>query len=165
VSPLRIALLDQTGGRYSRELEAALNKFGHDARLVGDRTVPAVETLLRRRGFTPALSHVPPTVFGLVRGEFDLAHAFSAPDAVAAFAWRRVSGCPVVFTCTEIPDRATVAHGRLRLATFRRAVEESQGVVAASEEIRAAVERWFACTPPVIAAGDAAAYARLYGTA
>ena len=162
MSALRIALLDRTDSGYSRELETALRAAGHEPRLLGDRAIPAAEALLRRRGFTPALSHVPPAALQLVRGDFDVAHAFSGPDSAAALAWRRVSRRPVVFTWTEVPDRGTVADARLRLATLARAVEESDAVTAATEEILRAVERWFACSPAVVAARDAAVYGQLY---
>lgn len=162
MSALRIALLDHTEGTYSRELELALRAAGHAPRLLGQRAVPPVEALLRRRGFTPAVSHVPRTVLELLRGDFDLAHAFSAPDAAAALAWRRVSGRPAVYTCTETLDRETLADGRLRLWALAQAIEDADAVAAASDEVRTAVERWFACSPTVIAAGDAAAYEGLY---
>ena len=141
MSTLRLALLDHTEGAYSRELEAALRGDGHDMRLLGQRAAGPVEALLRRRGFTSALSHIPPAVSELLHGEFDLVHAFSAPDAVAALAWRRVSKRPVVFTCTETLSRATVADRRLRLRLLDAAVTASDAVLALD---------------------DAAAHARLY---
>ena len=163
MSALRIALLDRTEGGYSRELETALRASGHETRLFGDRAIPVAEALLGRRGFTPALSHIPPTVFELLRGEFDLVHSFSAPDAAAAFAWRRMSGRPIVFTCTEVLERGTLADGRLRFASIAGAFEDSDAVVAASDKIRNAAERWLACSPEVIAAGDGNGYGRVYG--
>jgi hypothetical protein len=161
VSALRIALLDHSESVHSRELETALRAVGHEPQLVGAATVPALEELLRRRGFTPALPYVPRAATELLRGEFDLAHAFSAPDAAAALAWRRVSGRPAVYTCTETLDRETLADARLRLWTLARALEDSDAIVAATDAIRESAERWFACSPAVIAA-DAAAYERLY---
>lgn len=166
MSALRIALLDHTGGEYSRELEAALRAAGHDPRLVGDLTVPAAEAVLRRRGFTHALSHVPRAVAELLRGNFDVAHAFTAPDATAALAWRRMGGGPVVFTCTEILDRGGLANGRLRLSTLERALEDSDALIAADDDIRAGIESWFARSPAeVLAPGDAAAHERVYSRA
>lgn len=162
MSSLRVALLDHTGGRYAQELETMLRVAGHEPRLFGSRAVPALEALLRRRGFTPSLSHVPATVLGLLRGEFDVAHAFTAPDAGAAHVWRRATRGPAVFTCIEALERGTLANGRLRLSLLTRAVEESDAVTAASEEVRGAMERWLAHTPPVLPAADAAGYERLY---
>ncbi|MGH2839035.1 MAG: hypothetical protein ACRDJY_11910, partial [Thermoleophilaceae bacterium] len=103
---------------YSRELDDALRAGGHEPRHFGDLTVPAVEGVLRRRGFTPALSHIPRALAELLRAEFDVVHAFTAADAAVALAWRRMRGAPAVFTCTEVVDRSTLASGRLRLATL-----------------------------------------------
>jgi len=162
VSALRIALLDQSESAHSRQLEAALRAAGHEPYLVGASTVAALEELLRRRGFTQALSHLPRAAADLLRGEFDVAHAFSATDATAALPWRRMRGRPVVFTCTAPLDRAGLADGRLRLWTLAKAVEESDALVAPTDAIRISVERWFACSPGLIAAADAAAHERLY---
>jgi hypothetical protein len=158
----RVALLDHTQGAYSEKLEAALRADGHAVKLLGEHSIGPVEALLRRRGFTPALSHVPLTVLELLRGTFDIAHAFTGPDAAAALAWRRVHGRPVVFTCTETLDRETLADRRLRLRTLEQGIDDTDAAVAASDDARKAVERWFACSLTVIAADDAGAYARLY---
>lgn len=163
MSGLRVALLDQERGGYSRALEAALRGAGHESRLVSVRPVGPVEAVLRRRGFTPGLSPVAGVVLELLRGGFDAAHAFSVPDAAAAHAWRRVTGRPSVFTCTEVLDRATLANGRLRLELLTRAIEESDALTAASEDVRGAMELWLACSPPVLRPDDAAAHERLYG--
>lgn len=163
MSALRIALLDHTAGAYSRELCDALRAAGHEPRLVGDLSVPAAESVLTGRGFTPALSHVPRAALELLRAELDVAHAFTAPDAAAALGWRRMRGGPAVFTCTEVLDRGTLADGRLRLAALGRAIEETDALIAADDDVSAAVERWFARSPQdVLAAGDAAAHERLY---
>jgi hypothetical protein len=162
VSALRIALLDHSEGAYSRELEGALRAAGHAPRLIGPRSAGPIETLLGRRGFTPALSHTPRATFELLHGEFDLAHAFTAPDAAAALAWRRVRGRPAVFTCTEMLDRGTVADRRLRLWSLTRAIEDADAVAAATDGIGQSFDRWFACSPVVVPGGDAGAYERLY---
>ena len=163
MSALRIALLDHTGGAYSRELDAALRTAGHEPSPVGDLAVAAAEAVLGRRGFTPALSHVPRAAAELLRGGFDVAHAFTAPDAAAALAWRRLGGGPAVFTCTEALGRGALANGRLRLPLLERAIENTDALVASGEDVRAAIERWFARSPDeVLAAGDAAAHDRLY---
>jgi hypothetical protein len=116
----------------------------------------AVDRLLVRRGFTPGLAHVPGTVLRLKRGGFDIAHAFTAPDAVAALTW----GGPVVFTCTEVLQRGNVADARLRLHTLERALSESDAVLAADERVAESMWRWLAVEAPVV---DAADHARLYG--
>ena len=162
MSALRIALLDQARGEYSNELAGALRAAGHDATLIEARTLRPAEMVLERRGFMAGLTGIPPAVLDLVRGEYAAAHAFTVPDAAAALLWRRLAGRPVLFTCTEPIDRATVADARLRFAALTRAFEQTQAAVAGDERVRASVERWLALSPPVIAAGDAAAYERLY---
>jgi hypothetical protein len=162
VSALRVALLDHNEDGYARELATALRAAGHEPPLLGSHAVAPLEALLRRRGFTEPLSHVPPAVAALARGEFDVAHAFTAPDAAAAIAWRRLSGCPVVFTCVVPPTRATVSDRRLRLWALARAVEESDALISGSEDARAGLDRWFATSPEVLAASDASAHERLY---
>lgn len=162
MSGLRVALLDGDGSEYSRDLESALRREGCQASRVESSSLPPLESLLRRRGFTPALTRVPLAVAELLRGEFDLAHAFSAPDAVAALACKRVRGCPVVFTCTEALDRGTVADARLRVWTLAQALAGSDAIVAATDSIQESVERWLAYLPSVIAADDAVAHERLY---
>jgi hypothetical protein len=151
----RVALL---GGDPARALAAALG----DADLISPAGSHAAERLLARRGFTPGLTRVPAAVAALVRGDFDVVHAFTAPDATAALLARRRSGRPVVFTCTEVLDRDRVADRRLRLATLQRAVEECDALLAADDAVRAGLERWFALSPPVLAPRDAAAHERLY---
>lgn len=162
MSALRIALLDHARGGYSSELGEALRAAGHDATVIAAQTLRPVEMVLERRGFMPGLSGVPPAALELVRGEYDAAHGFTVRDAMGALLWRRLTGRSVLFTCTEPIDRANVAHARLRFAALTSAFEQTQAAVAADERVRASVERWLALSPPVIAAGDAAAYERLY---
>jgi len=162
VTPLRVALLDQADGGQARQLDAALRAAGHEPRLIGSRAVAQAEALLRRRGFTPALTHVPFATLELQRADVDLAHAFTAPDAAAALAWRRLGGGPVVFTCCERIDRGSVANARQRLATLTRALGQPDAVVAVDDGVRADVERWFALSLAVVPAGDVHAHEALY---
>lgn len=162
MSALRIALLDVVGGSYARELRHTLSAAGHEAILLGSHSIAPAEALLRRRGFTSNLSHVPGAVWDLTTGEYDIVHTFTPPDAVAAMAWRGVTGRPVVFTCSEMLDRATVADARLRLASLVRAIEDSEAVAAANDAVRERLDRWFARSAEVLGAGDAAGHERLY---
>jgi hypothetical protein len=132
------------------------------ATVIEPKGVPAVERLLGKRGFTPGLTHVPATLAALATEDFDLAHAFSPLDAVAALAWRRRSGRPVVLTLTERLRRENVADRRLRLWSLARAVEESDALLSADEGVRASAGRWLAVAPTVLAGNDAAAHEHLY---
>jgi hypothetical protein len=119
-----------------------------------------LDALLRLRGFTQPLAHVPITVAALLAGRYEVAHAFTPSDAVAALMWRRRTGGPVVFTCTEVLSRANVADGRLRLPFLQRATEEPDAVLAATPEVAASMRRWLAIDAPVL---DGPGLERLYG--
>lgn len=159
---MRIALIDDGG---VDGLADALRAAGRDVTVVRAAPVAAVDALLSRRGFTGPLSHAPALVAHLRAGGFDVAHAFTAVDAAAAQAWRRLGGGRVVFTCRETLGRESVADRRLRLAALSRAVERSDAVAAASEPVRASLSRWLAVDAPVVDPGDAAAQLRLYDAA
>lgn len=120
------------------------------------------EKALSRRGFTGPLTHVPGLLRALSGGGYELAHAFSPPDALAARLWGRRIRRPVVFTCAETPRREHLADRRLRLALLAGAVAESDAAVAASEAVREGLERWLAVDAPVLTAQDAAGHERLY---
>jgi hypothetical protein len=136
----RVALLDHRGG--------------------GGGPLSAVDALLGRRGFTRPLAHVPITVAGLLAGRYELAHALTPSDAVAALAWRARTGRPVVFTCSESLSRANVSDARLRLSLLRRATEEPDAVLAATPEVAESMRRWLALDAPVL---DGRGLERLYG--
>lgn len=123
---------------------------------------PLAEGILRRRGFTGPLTQVPITVQRLWARQYDVAHAFSAPDALAALLWRRLSGRPVVFHCIETLDRDRLADRRLRLRLLTAAVEEADAVVASTPEARSALARWLAVDAALIDLSDGVALVRLY---
>ena len=161
--PLRIALVHHSPvPPAAGELAGALTAAGHHVEVVTGRAVPLLERVLRFRGFAVPLTHVPATAAKLRRGDFDVAHAFTRQDAVAARLWRRFSGRPVVFGCAEPLGREQLADRRLALPLLERAVEDSDAVVAHSEEARAALLRWLAIDVPLLDPRDAAAHERLY---
>lgn len=182
--PLRIALLyegrdsDEPAAAGVSELALALRAAGHHPTIfsahrdAGSRSVECGvcvvrsrrlgEGLLRSRGFTGPLTHVPATVLHLRAGRYDLAHAFSVPDAAAALCWRRLSGRPVAFTWSEPVGRHNLADRRLRLALVRRATSECDAVVAPDIEIRAGLNRWLAIEPLTLEPSDVCGHERLY---
>ena len=162
--PLRIALLHDgsAGGDQAHELAAALRAAGHHPHLLSASPAGPTQALLRRRGFTGRLTPVPFGVAALLRGGFDVAHAFSPADALTALVWRRLVGRPAVFTCAEPLQRDGLADRRLRLWVLQHAVGDSDAVIAATEEAQAALARWMALDAPVIESRDAAGYERLY---
>jgi glycosyl transferase family 4 len=153
----RVALLDHAAGPYASELVGSLRAVGIEADLLGPQAgARAAERLLGRRGFADGLAHVPLATARLLRGRFDVAHAFTAADAFGALAARR----PVVFTCTEPLDRGSLADRRLRLHMLERATQDADAVLAAGEDVAASMQRWLAIDAAVL---DASGYARLYG--
>ena len=61
-----------------------------------------------RHGTRWKISAIPLGAQQLLRSRFDVAHAFSAPDAQAALIWRSITGRPVAFTCVETLHRGGV---------------------------------------------------------
>jgi hypothetical protein len=155
----RVALL---GGAPAAALARGLRSAGHEAQVIDAGPLGIAETVLDRRGFTGPLSHLPRMVAALHASDAEVVHAFGAPEAAAALAWRRLRPRPVVFTCVEVLDRSTVADRRLRLRLLTAALEQTAAVTAASEEAGEGVARWFAIDAPVLAPDDAAEYAALY---
>ena len=129
--------------------------------LTSSRGWRPVEALLRRRGFSGPLTPLPLTLLELLSGGYDLAHAFSPLDACPALTWRRLTGKPVVFSWVQPIDRRELADRRLRLRMVEGALG-SDAIVVPDEETRAAVWRWLAVEPQVIAPGDGEALERLY---
>ncbi len=111
------------------------------------------EAPLRLRRFQPNLAHVPFTYRELVRGDFDLAHAFFPTDALAATRWRAATGRPALFTITGVMGRENVSNLRLRKRLLETAVAGSDAVVTISRAARDAIWRWLAIEPRVIYPG------------
>ena len=160
---MNVALLDwgYAPSGPSDELARALTEAGHEATVLTDLPAPG-ETLLRLRKIGDHLGHLPAALMALRRGGYQVAHAFTPSDALAAIAWSRRSGRPALFTCTDPPRRESIAGRRLRLATWRRAVHQSSAVLAASEEVAAGLECWLAADAPVLDPADAKAHVDAY---
>lgn len=184
--PLAVALVHHTYGSppsgeaeaVVREVAAGLRDLGHRPTILAShrartrvsqedgirvvRLARLPEAPLRLRGFTGPLTHMPLTLRALVRGDYDIAHAFSAPDAEAALRWRRRAQRPVLFTCTEELDRGSLADSRLRLRLLGGAVEEADAVTAPTRAACVAILRWLAVDARVIAPRDPADHEELY---
>lgn len=164
---LRVALVDvdaRAGDAVAR-LASGLRSLGHTPTIIEGVRVPRlVETSLSTRGFVPSLARIPSALASLSSRRHDVAHVFSAVDAEAALAWRRVTGRPVVFTCVEPPSRATIANRRGRLRMTERAFGDVDAVAAADSSTRAAIERLLALDVPEIGIDDVVAYVDLYAS-
>ncbi len=174
---MKVALLDHNHpSPFVIELAAALAAGGHEPCIVACRRgsprraredgIPIVrvprlpEMPLRIRGFERPLTHLPFVTAELLRGSFDVVHAFSPVDAVAARWWRRRAGGPVVFTCLRPPTRADVANRRLTLRLVEAATTGSDAVLAADPAVRTAMWRWLVVEADVVAPDDHAALYR-----
>ena len=156
----RIALLEHDGGGGAKPLLAALAGEGADVRLVQPKRLPDAPFRLRKIGEAPG--QVPGSFFALMRGNYEVAHAFTAQDAAVASVWSRVTGRPAVYTQREPLTRANVADRRLRLRMLTLALEHSAAVVAPDEAAASSLRRWMAVDPEVLAPDDAAAHLALY---
>lgn len=170
---MRIVLLcpAERGATAVERLGQGLRGFGHEVDVLalrGDQARARIATVadraLAKRGFVTPLAPALPTVAALLARSYEVAHAFSIPEAQAALMWRRLRGGRVVFTCVEPVERARLADRRLRLRLTRGAYEDSDVVTAASPQAQAALGRWLALDAPVIELGDASSYERLYRT-
>jgi hypothetical protein len=120
-----------------------------------------VERRLASRRCEEHLSRVPFSYLALVRGDDDVAHAFSLADAVAAARWAERTGRPAVYSHAGVPDHATLTARRFRLRYTDR-VGRACTVVADSEAAAEGFDRWLGVKARVIDPGDAGAHLRLY---
>ena len=162
---LRVGLLDHAAGRGegpAAELAGTLVSAGHDATVLQASRWPLLDAPLRLRKVGDRPARLPGTLASLVRGSYDVAHAFTAQDAVAAVAWSLLTGRPAVFTVSEPLQRAVLADRRLRLAQLRLALERSAAVLAPDPEVAESVRRWMAVHALIVSAGSAEDHVPLY---
>ncbi|MFL5912705.1 MAG: glycosyltransferase family 4 protein [Gaiellaceae bacterium] len=137
------------GERLVRELGAGLIARGEQPRLITShpgrpsRTVEdglevirswrPPEGRLRRRLVEDYVTHVPFSYLHLTRDDYDIAHAFQGPDALAAVKWSERTGKPAVFTFLGLPTRRNLVQRRGRLQAVLKAAEGSDAVIALSQ--------------------------------
>ncbi|MFL5886400.1 MAG: glycosyltransferase family 4 protein [Thermoleophilaceae bacterium] len=140
------------GERLVRELASGLIERGHQPTLITShpgqpsRTVEdGLEVIrnwrppdgrLRRRLVEDYVTHVPFSYKHLNRGDYEIAHAFHAPDALAAVRWSRNTDRPAVFTFLGLPTRRNLVQRRGRLEAVVKAADGSAAVVALSKAAR-----------------------------
>ena len=139
---VRVALLCPPDDPEVSDLRAGLEARGHAVKVIPARIPLAAVALQRRR--------------------FDLAHAFSLPDAAAAARWSSRTGRPAVWSLREEPDRATLASRRGRFDLVRSAVGGVRAVVAPDRRVADACRRWLGAEAEVIDPRDAAGHEELY---
>jgi phosphatidylinositol alpha-mannosyltransferase len=172
---MRIALLHPTywpevrrgSERLAHDLGAALVGRGHEVTLLTSHdgaTTHSIEDGTRvirdRRPPRPPGAHlyedhletVPGTIWRLLRGRFDLAHALLPMEGWAASRARRLGGPPYVLSVHGILNREYLVNRRYRLEMLRTAIT---GAVATSVLSEAAAEpfRRFGLGDPEILPG------------
>jgi len=153
---MRVALLDPTD--QPDGLADAIAQAGDDVAVVSGHPLPRAFT--DRRGYEEHLGTVPSTVAGLVRGGFDVAHAFHPASAWAAVLARRLGGPPVIFSLARTPTRAWLVARRYRLAIAVKAAAEADACSAPSAEAAVAFRRYLLREPTVV--GEPESYRKLY---
>ena len=153
---MRVALLEHDGNGASHAL----------AVLPGAVEIPVLDlpdAPLRLRKIGDRPGRMPGALIALLRGEYEIAHAFTPQDAVVAIAWSRLTGRPAVYTQREPVTRADVADRRLRLATLRLALERPAAVLAPDQAVADSVLRWMAVRARVVSGAEhAGLYAELH---
>jgi glycosyltransferase involved in cell wall biosynthesis len=172
---VRIALLHPTywpevrrgSERLAHDLGAALTAHGHEVTLLTSHdaaTTQSVEdgmqVIRERRPPRPPGAHlyedhvatVPQTVWRLLRGGFDLAHALLPVSGWAASRARRLGGPPYVLSIHGILNREYLVNRRYRMEMLKSAMADAAATSVLSD---AAAEpfRRYALGDPVILPG------------
>jgi phosphatidylinositol alpha-mannosyltransferase len=153
---LRIALAHPTywpevrrgSERVVHDLGLALARRGHDVEVLTGHAGPPVTRVedgvrVARSWRPPELpllrSHeyhlggAPAVIWRLLRGSYDVVHAFFPTDAWAAVQARRLGGPPVVFSMHGIPTRRYLVARRYRLEMLNATVARADACVVLSE--------------------------------
>jgi glycosyltransferase involved in cell wall biosynthesis len=173
---LSIALIHPTywpevrrgGERLVHDLGEALASRGHDVTLLTThraRSSSSVEDGIRVvRSWRPPTfppftwyeDHVvtmPAAAWRLLRGSFDVAHAFFPSSAWAAVRARRLGGPPVVSSLHGIPMREHLVARRYRIEMMRGAMAGAEVSSVLSEAAAAAARRYLLVDPIVLPGG------------
>jgi glycosyltransferase involved in cell wall biosynthesis len=173
---MRIALLQPTywpevrrgSERLVHDLAVTLEKRGHDVTLLTSHragpTVAREEGVRVVRRWRPPecpplttyehhVANIPGVVWELLRGDYEVAHAFFGPDAWAALKARRWGGPSVIFSFHGIPNRRYLVRRRYRLELIETAARESADVSVLSGAAVDPFRRYFAREPLVLPGG------------
>jgi phosphatidylinositol alpha-mannosyltransferase len=118
------------------------------------------DRLLARRAYEDYLATVPSQTFDLLRGSYDVAHAFHSVSAWAALHARRRGGPPVAFTTTGITTRGYLVARRYRMDMNLAVAADAAACSVFSEAAAVPFERYLLRKPDVIPPGvDCKAFA------
>jgi glycosyltransferase involved in cell wall biosynthesis len=170
---VRIALLAPTywpevrrgSERIVHDLGSALAERGHEVDLL---TTHRGRTSVRRedgitvvrdwrpppasplRWYEQYATAIPSAVARLLRGRYDLAHAFFPADAYAASLARRLGGPRFVFSIHGVPTREYLVARRYRLEAIAVAIAAADAVTVLSAAAAEAVRRYLMVEPEIV---------------
>ena len=173
---MRIALLqpsywpevERGTERIVHDLGTGLAGRGHDVTLITSHPGPTTRSLedgmrvIRARRpprprplawYEDHIESVPPMVWHLLRGRFDLANAFVPAYAWAAVRARRLGGPPVVFSFHGIPERSFLIARRYRIETMGATATAAAATSVLSSAAAAAFRRYLLMDPAMLPAG------------
>jgi Glycosyltransferase Family 4 len=163
---MRIAIVhtgDPRGptGRIARDLAEGLAGRGHRITLIGGMHPPesldGVEVLRawrppRVRGldwYEADLDAAPGVLWHLLRGSFDVAHAFEATHAWAVIRAAPLGAPPPVLSLHDLPDRRYLVARRYRLEMLRAIVEGRAAITVPTKEAATLCRRYLMVDPVV----------------
>ena len=111
------------------------------------------DRLLRRRAYEDHLGTVPAHVAELLRGEYDVAHAFFPVSGWAALKARAAGGPPVVYSKMGIPTRPYLVGRRYRMAMNLELARDAAACSVLSEAAADPFRRYLLRDPEVIPPG------------
>ena len=174
---MRVALLHPTfwpevrrgAERLVHDLAGWLAAAGHDVTVLtthrGARTAARddgfevvrawrpPDRLLARRAYEDHLGTVPGHVAELLRGDFDVAHAFFPVSGWAALKARAAGGPPVVYSKMGIPTRRYLVGRRYRMAMNLELAREAAACSVLSQAAAEPFRRYLLREPAVIPPG------------
>lgn len=154
--------------RVVHDLGAALAARGHEVTLItshaGGRewsSEDGMRVLRTRRppNFPPMrwyedhLDSLPAAMLALLRGRFDVAHAFHPAYAWGAAKAKRLGGPPFAFSFHGIPERAYLVQRRYRLEMMKMAISEVDRVTVLSTAAALPFRRYLLIEPEVLPGG------------
>ncbi|MDQ3728723.1 MAG: glycosyltransferase family 4 protein [Actinomycetota bacterium] len=154
--------------RVVHDLGAALAARGHEVTLItshaGGRewsSEDGMRVLRTRRPpkFAPLrwyedhLDSLPAAMLALLRGRFDVAHAFHPAYAWGAAKAKRLGGPPFVFSFHGIPERAYLVQRRYRLEMMKTGISGADRVTVLSTAAAIPFRRYLLVEPEVLPGG------------
>ncbi|MDQ3758328.1 MAG: glycosyltransferase family 4 protein, partial [Actinomycetota bacterium] len=154
--------------RLVHDLGVTLAARGHEVTLITSHPGPTSRSIeeglsvlrLRRpppfpplRWYEDHVDSAPVAMGALLRGRFDVAHAFHPAYAWAAVRASRFGAPPVAFSFHGIPERGYLVQRRYRLEMMQRIVSEAAAVTVLSERAAEVFRRYLLREPTILPGG------------